>query len=111
MSALHWRYCLTIVFLRFAGVLASEQSDNEFLEPAELGGRRTAIEKLDEEKRNYEEQLARSVSSIVANVSQSKHIHYLIWCTWLSIPFHVYTCVVLQGDRDRLKRLGIWIQN
>ena len=44
---------------RFAGVLASDQSDNEFLEPTELEGRKNALEKLEEEKRSYQEQLAR----------------------------------------------------
>lgn len=42
-------------------MIASEQSENEFLEPAELGSRQTTLEKLEEEKRDYEEQLARSV--------------------------------------------------
>lgn len=46
---------------RFAGMIASEQSENEFLDPAELGSRQTTLEKLEEEKRDYEEQLARSV--------------------------------------------------
>ena len=42
-------------------MIASEQSENEFLEPTELGSRQTTLEKLEKEKRDYEEQLARSV--------------------------------------------------
>ena len=48
-------------------MLVSEQSDSEFLEsdelrgaPSSLDGRRTALERLDEEKRSYEDQLAKS---------------------------------------------------
>jgi len=60
---------------RFAGVLASDEEGSDLLELAEveastrglpaLEGRRTILEKLDEERRSYEQQLARSGNSIL----------------------------------------------
>ena len=44
---------------RFADVLASEQSESEFLEPADLESRQSELERLEEERKNYEEQLQR----------------------------------------------------
>ena len=44
---------------RFAGVLASEQSESEFLEPAQLEGRQSELERLEAERKSYQEQLQR----------------------------------------------------
>ncbi|CAI8009597.1 Centromere protein P [Geodia barretti] len=53
------RFNCTDLCCRFADVLAAEQSETELLEPCELEGRQSELQRLEEERKNYEGQLLR----------------------------------------------------
>ena len=77
------RFNCTDLCCRFADVLAAEQSETELLEPCELEGRQSELQRLEEERKNYEGQLLRlgAFNEIVR------------WC--------VYVCVCVIGCRKR----------
>ena len=83
------RFNCTDLCCRFADVLAAEQSETELLEPCELEGRQSELQRLEEERKNYEGQLLR--------LGTFKEI--VRWCVYVC----VCVCDRLQEEVDLME--------